>query len=516
MSVLQLPVEHYAGEINAICARLDAAEGELARYKVFHALEELGERDDLDDGEGRGDRTWDAVAAALGYYLREGDQGEAEWLKGYGSFGPMWTTPSGAYPAEPAKVPEETREVWRALAAAETLDPLVRGRLCDLLWELSDRPRPYAYAEAAVSCHIEHSRRDNAEPCGRDESACRAAALAATLNNPALISESLHAIEQLVARSLDTADDEFGIVIRGLHALIDHTHGKRKRSQDVNPDDRDRRVRAIIERARQSYPYADEQQKLLDLAITVTEDEHAARRLRDEQIQLAESSVEDAEGFLRMVRLENARRVAARHGDSDAERRIRRRIEETDMSDAMSDMSTEIEVDTTEIRTWVERLMQSGRGPQGPAIMLLHYGMHGVPVSSPDQSRTAIAEIHATHPLQTIFNKNHIGAYNSVSITAPGGALRARSDLGEYDAFAINMFAVTTAGRFMDEMRLQYGPLGKELAAWFASAGFPARLAERIGVSYERWTAGDHVSAVSVLVVTRVSSVAVGLGGRSI
>ena len=501
MSVLQLPVEHYVWEINAICAQLDASPGELARHKVFHALERLGKRDDADPDNGIGDQTWDAVAAAMAYYLREGDQREDEWLKGYGSFGPMWTTPSGAYPAEPAKVPEETREVWRALAAVETLDPLVRGRLCDLLWELSVGPHPHAHAEAAVSCHIEHSRRDNAEPCGRDESACRAAVLAATLNSPALISESLHAIEQLVTRSLDTASDEFGIIIRGLHVLIDHTHGKRKRRQDVNPEDRDTRVRALIERARQSYPYADEQQKLLDLAITVADDEHAAQRLRDEQIQVAESAAEDAEGFLRMVRLENARRVAARHGDGDAERRIRRRIEETDMSYALSEISTEIEVDTTEIRNWVERLMQSGQGPQGPAIMLLHYGMHGVPVSSPDQSRTAIAEIHAEHPLQTIFNKNHIGAYNSVSITAPGGALRARSDLGEYDAFAINMFAVTTAGRFMDEMRLQYGPLGEEMATWFASAGLPARLAERIGVSYERWTAGDHVSAVSVLVL---------------
>ncbi|MDE0665218.1 MAG: hypothetical protein OXH67_06450 [Acidimicrobiaceae bacterium] len=505
MSVLHLPAEHYAEEINVICAQLDASEGELARHTVFHALEKLGKRDDADPDGDHGDRTWDAVAAALAYYLREGGSDD-ERLQGYGSFGPMWIAPVGngrsnLYPAEPAKVSEETREVWRALAAVETLDPLVRGRLCDLLWELSDGSRPHAYAEVAVSCHIEHSQRANAEPCGRDESACRAAALAATLNNPALISESLHAIEQLVARSLDTTSDEFGIVIRGLHALIDHTHGKRKRRQDVNPDDRDTRVRALIDCARQSYPYADEQQKLLDLAIAVTEDEHAAQQLRQEQIQLAESAAEDAEGFLRMVRLENARRMAVRHGDSGAERRIRRRIEETDMSEAMSEISTEIEVDTTEIQDWVARLMQSGQGPRGPAIMLLHYGMHGVPISSPDQSRTAIAEIHAEHPLQTIFSKNHIGPYNSVSITVPGGTLRAQSDLGAHDAFAINMFAVTTAERFMDEMRLQYGPLDEEMAAWFASAGIPTRLAERIGVSYERWTAGDHVSAVSVLVL---------------
>lgn len=505
MSVLQLTVEHYAEEINAICAQLDATEGELALHTVFDALERLGKSDDPDPDSDHGDRTWDAVAAALAYYLREGGSDD-ERLRGYRSFGPMWIMPasdgpSNLYPAEPAKVPEETRDAWRALAAVETLDPLVRGRLCDLLWELSDGPSPHAHAEAAVSCHIEHSRREKAEPCGRDKSARRAAALAATLNNQTLLSESLDAIEQLIAGSLDAASDEFGIVIRGLQALVDHTHARRTRRNDADSDDRDSRVRALIERARQSYPYPDEQQEMLDLAMEAAEDATAGQRLRDEQIQVAESAAEGTEGLLRMVHLENARQIAARHGDSDAERRIRRRIEETDMSDAMSEISTEIEVDGGEIRGWVDTLMQSGRGPQGPAIMLLHYGMHGVQVSSPDKSRAAIAEFQAEHPLQTIFKRNHIGPYNSVSTTVPGGALRARSDLGEYDAFAINLFAVAAARRFMEEMRLHYGPSGEEIAAWFASAGIPARLAERIGVSYERWTAGDHVSAVSVLVL---------------
>ena len=504
MSVLQLPVEHYAGEINAICARLGTAEGELALHTVFDALEPSSQRDP-DPDSGDGDRTWDAVAAALAYYLRDGEPGK-DWMEGFGSFGPMWVMPTGngqsnIYPAEPAKVPEETREVWRALAAVETLDPLVRGRLCDLLWELSDGPRPNAYAEAALSCHIEHSRRENAEPCGRDESARRAAALAATLNNQTLLSESLDAIEQLVAGSLNTASDEFGIVIRSLQALVDHTHARQKRRSDADSDDRDARVRALIERARRSYRYPDEQQEMLDLAVAIAEDEHAAQWLRDEQIRVAESATEGTEGILRMVRLENDRRIAARHGDSDAERRIRRRIEETDMSEAMSEISTEVEVDVAEIGKWVEALMQSGRGPHGPAIMLLRYGMDGVPVSSPDQSRTAIAEFQAEHPLQTVLKRNHIGAYNSVSITVPGGALRARSDLGEHDAFAINLFAVAAARRFMEEMRLQYGPSGQEVEAWFASVGIPERLAERIGVSYERWSAEDDVSAVSVLVL---------------
>ena len=505
MGVLELPIERYAEEINAICAQLGATEGELARHKAFGALEELGKLDDPDPDSGDGDKTWDAAAAALAYYLRDGDPDD-ERLSGYGSFGPMWIAPAGdgkssMYPAEPAKVPEETHEVWRALAAVETLDPLVRARLCDLLWELSDGPRPHRHAEAAVSCHIEYSRRESAGPCGRVESARRAATLAAKLNNPTLISESLDAIEHLVAGSLDAASDKFGIVIRGLQALIDHTHARKKRRQDANPADRDARVRDLIERSLRTYHHPREQQEMLALAIAAAEDEQAGQRLRDEQIQVAESAAEGTEGLLSMVHLENARRIAMRHGDSDAERRIRRRIEETDMSDAMSEISTEVEVDTAETRRWVDALMQSGRGPQGPAIMLLHYGMHGVPVSSPDQSREAIAESQAKHPLLTIVSKNHIGAYNSVSITVPGGELRARSDLGEHDAFAINMFAVTVAGRFMDEMRLQYGPSGEEMAAWFASAGIPVRLAERIGVSYERWTANDHVSAVSVLVL---------------
>lgn len=500
MSVLKLPVERYVDEINAICARLGTTKGELSRHKVFAAVEQLGQRDDPDEGRGEGDKTWDAVAAALAYYLRDVNE-EEEGLEGYGSFGPMWRMPSGAYPAPPAMVPEETREAWRALAAVETLDPLVRSRLCDLLWELSDGPHPHAYAEASVSCYIEHSRRENAEPCGRDDSVRRAATLAATLNNPELISESLDAIERLVAGSLDAASDEFGIVIRGLHVLIDHTHAKKRRRRDANPDDRDARVRTLIECSLQSYRRPDEQQAMLGLAMAAAEDERTGARLRDEQIRVAESAAEGTEGLLRMVHLDNARRIAARHGDSDAERRIRRRMEETDMSNAMSEFSTEIEVNGEKIRSWIDTLMQSGRGPQGPAIMLLHYGMHGVPLSSPEESRAAVAELQAKHPLLTLFTRSHIGPYNSVSITVRDGTLRARSDVGEHDAFAINLFAVATARRFMEELRLHYSPSGEDLAAWFASAGISKRLAERIGVSYGRWSAEDYVSAVSVLVL---------------
>ena len=504
MSVLQLPVEHYADEINAICAQLNANQGKIALDRVSAALEELSQRDDTDeDGDG-GDNTWPAVAAALSYYLKDDDQDE-EWLQGYGSFGPASVMPAAGggsvmSPAEPARLPEEVRQAWRALAAVDSLDPLVRGRLCDLLWELGERPRPHVYAEAAISCYIEHSRRENAEPIGRDESARRAATLAMKLNNPALISAALDAIERLVLWSLDTASDESGIAASGLQTLVDHTHANRHR-RDSNPDARDARVRTLIERSLRANRQPEEQQELLDMALAAAENEQAAQQLRRRQIEMAESAAEDSEGLLAMVRLENARKLAARHGDSVAESRIRRRIEETDMRDAMSEISTEIEVDAAEISDWVERLMRSGQGAQDPATMLLHYGMHGVPVSSPDQSRTAIAEFHAEHPLQTIFNKNHIGVYNSVSITVPGGAVRAQSDLGEHDAFAINLFAVAAAMRFMDEMRRQYDPSGEAIAAWFASAGIPVRLAERIGVSYERWIAEDHVSAVSVLVL---------------
>jgi len=503
-----LPVEHYVDGINAICTQLEANQGELARYSVVAALKKLDPHDDLDDRGDDGDQTWGAVAAALDYYQREDDQGE-EWLQGYGSFGPMVVMPadgggSTMYPAEPARLPGETREVWRALAEVENLDPLVRGRLSDLLWELGDGPRPHAHAEAAVSCYIAHLRRESAEPCGREESGRRAATLATTLNNPQLISESLDAIEHLVARSLDTAADEFGIVARGLQTLIDHTQASRNRRRDAGPDERDARVRALMERSLQVYRHPDRQQELLNLALRAVEDEQEAQQLRDRQIEVAESAAEGCEGLLALARLDDARRLAARHGDRDAESRIRRQIEETDMSNAFSEISTEIQVDNSTLRRWVEALMRSGQDPApplGPAIMLLQYGIHGVPVAPPDESREAVAELQAKHPLLTLCNRHHIGPHNSVSITVGGGALRALRDLGEHDAFAINMFAVTFARLFMEEMRQQFGPSGEEMASWLAAAGIPMPLAERIGVSHERWAAGDYVSAVSVLVL---------------
>ena len=235
----------------------------------------------LDSDGDHGDRTWDAVAAALAYYLREGVSPTTNGWQGYGSFGPMWIAPVGdgrsnLYPAEPAKVPEETREVWRALAVVETLDPLVRGRICDLLWELSDGPRPYAYAEAAVSCHLEHSRRENAAPSGRDKSARRAAALAATLNNRdaalrVVARDRAAGVCQLVGQPPATSSS---IVVSGLQALVDHTHAKRHApgaTRIPTTETRGCAPSSSVHSRRIRHPV--EQEELLDLAMAAAEDE---------------------------------------------------------------------------------------------------------------------------------------------------------------------------------------------------------------------------------------------------
>jgi len=238
INYLNMPVERYVETINDICARLEAEQDELAHCNVVAALKKLESRNDNDERENDEDQTWGAIEAALDYYQRDGDQVE-ECLQGYGSFGPMSIMSSqgggsNVYPAKPAKLPEEARQTWRELAAVETLNPLVRGRLCDLLWKLGDGPSPHTHAEAAVLCYVTHSQRENAEPCGRDESVRRATALAATLNNQTLLSKSLDATKQLVASSLDTAHDEFGIVARCLQALTDHTQNGRNRHLDAS------------------------------------------------------------------------------------------------------------------------------------------------------------------------------------------------------------------------------------------------------------------------------------------
>ena len=38
MNVLKLPVEHYAEEINAICARLNAIHGDLGRHSSRESI----------------------------------------------------------------------------------------------------------------------------------------------------------------------------------------------------------------------------------------------------------------------------------------------------------------------------------------------------------------------------------------------------------------------------------------------------------------------------------------------
>ena len=384
------------------------------------------------------------------------------------------------YPISLAQVEEATLDIWAECAAEESLHPLVRSRLADLLWvRRYDCQR--RWFEAAVVAYTELAATE-VVVTERESGLVRAIEICRESNHHHLISAPLDALRELAEQSLKTSSEQFGVVARALDVLVANGHP----------------CSDLLGNAVQRYGDDPNQKSdLLGIAERAAPDEDERMRLRRERISVLEEAADGSSGLMRVSRLEDARTLAHQAGLSEEVGRLTAMIEHTDIESEMETFIQEIEIDADGLRAWADEMVGDDSLPGA----LGRFGAM-IPIDDPDDTRAALDEMASDSVLQSLVTTVHYGPENSLMRIPPGDPLHSDIRLGQHNALVIQVFAGTTGKMVLDGVREKYNPQPQELADWFSCEAAPPGIARRIAKSYERWAAGDYISAVSVIVLT--------------
>ena len=427
------------------------------------------------------DPTLQALADACAYhFVAEGNESPFA----YRCYAPMIVLPQDgglvAYPTPLDRVAGEVMDAWCECAREESLHPLVRSRLADLLWtRRHDQQRRWFMV--AVQSYVDLAA-TNVGVLEREGGLCRAVAICKESNHRHLMNGALKTLAHLARHSLDIAEDEYGVVARALQTLVDSDHP----CSDLIED-------AIAK-------YGDSPARmagLCELAIQASQDDDEKNRLRLQQIRAYTDAAEQSNGLLRLSHLEDARSIARKTGLVDQERQIASMVEQTDLDGAWQTSEVSIEVDVDELRSYADDVV----GDDDLPAALRRFGWT-IPIGDPEETRAFLAEMAEEHPLRSLFPVISVGPDNATTRLPSGHPMRGDMELGQYDAQVIDFFA-NMYGKFtLDAIDERYGPDHQTLTECFICVAIPEGLANRIVVSYGHWKNQDYISAVSVLVLT--------------
>ena len=475
MSAQHVNPRDYSQIVNGICADLaDGPDRQLRIGEVHERLQELAQAEPQDP-------TLQALSDACAYHFVNLDD---ESALAYGSYAPMAVLPQGgglvAYPTPLDRVAGELLDVWGECARDESMHPLVRARLADLLWTRRHNQQSRWFM-VAVESYVDLAAA-SVEVLEREGGLRRAVAICKESNHRTLMSGPVEALRHLIRHSLDTAEDEYGVVARALKTLADSDHS----------------CSDLVEDAITKYGDAPGRMAgLCEIAIQASQDDDTKTLLRLKQIRAYTDAAEQSSGLLRLSHLEDARSIARQAGLGDQERQIASMVEQTDLDDVWLRSELPIEVDMDEIRSYADAVVRDDDLPAA----LRRFGWT-MPICDPEESRAFLAELSNEHPLQSLFPLVSLGPDNSVTRIPSGHPMRDNIALGRYDAQAIDFFA-NTFGKFtLDAIDDRYGPDHQTLSECFICAAIPEGLANRIAVSYGHWKNRDYISAVSVLILT--------------
>ena len=384
------------------------------------------------------------------------------------------------YPEPLSEVVDDVLGVWSECALDESLHPLVRSRLADLLWVRRHDPRR-RWFEIAVTSYADLAATD-VEVLERCDGLSRAVAICKESNHLTLIISPLEALSHLARHSLDTAEDQYGVVAGALRTLAENDHP----CSDLLDE-------AIAKYGGVPFRMAD----LCMIAISVSDDEDEKRRLHLQRACAFTEAADQSSGLLRLSHLQAARAIARTARLFEEETRIAAMIEHTDMEGEWQTFDTDIKIDMKAVRSDVAAVV----GNDDLLSALLRFATR-VPTGDPEETESVLAALANEHPLQTIFTKMIVGPENSITQIPSGDPLRGDVDRGEYDGRSIGLFAATLGRLVLEELQERYEPDAQMIVDCFTSAAVPPDLANRIAVSYEHWHNADHIGAVSVIVLT--------------
>ena len=447
--------------VNAICDEL-AAESQLG-LSVRHVHRRLRE---IGTG-GPADPMLTALEDACAHRLLGRDRDREQ---PYALFVPM----------SDESISEDTFECWAIAAQDAGLHPLIRSRVADLLW-VHRRPRPDHWYGLAIEAFLELAE-TQAWAIDRQAGLGRAVEICRETGQSELAQKPLEALSKLTRISLDTTENEYGVVIRALGVLVKDKHPCRDLIDD-----------ALVKFRDDPWHVAD----LSDLASRTAESEEERLRLRSQGVQAFEEAAERSDGVRRVSLLDTARSLASRIGLPEEARRLQGLVEHTDLQDSWIKHTETFEFDKDEMQPLIDEIV----GDDGLREALLRFGGYA-PISDRQDAQEFLSQLREDFPLSGLFPTMHIGPENSVTHVPSDHDLAEEIELARYDGTAIDMFANVTGREILNAIRERYVPDHHALVQGFSSQAIETEMAKRIAISYTHWESEDYVSAVSVIALT--------------
>lgn len=467
---------NYIDVINRLCSEL--AE-ESAESKGRFTTSRLGDRLQELAKESPGDQVWRALSYACKYHMS--DSGPFA----YGPYAPMFVIPNGdnlhrVFPVPLDQVESELLDVWAVYASNETLHPMPRARMADLLWvrKHGDRGK---WIKVAVEAYKKAAEIPEVEMVERGEMLARAVAICqeSRSQDANLKAGTLATLAGLAKESVDSSVDSFGVAGRALIVLIDAGYP----------------CEAILTDAMRKFdsdPWRASD--LRALAIKASPDQATQRQLQAERIEVFESAADLSAGTRRVSLLEHARSIASSVDDSSEVERLNGLIQRTDIQGDMRRIEASSTIDESIIRSVVEPITGDDALPDA----LSRFAQHLTPNLSDEVMEQNMGQMAETAPLTTLIDRVHFGPDGTAVYLPSGSAERHLADIGQQRAQVIVFSAGLFGQPVLQDLDKRYGMGPLNLAACFSPV-MPQEAVDTIIAAHERWQAQDHHSAVALL-----------------
>ncbi|MYH78183.1 MAG: hypothetical protein F4134_10730 [Acidimicrobiaceae bacterium] len=465
---------HYVQTINSVCAELG---GDPERRLTINTVERrlYGLANDMPE-----DATLRALAEACAYRSRPEGHDSPFACGPYAPMIPPQEDGGPSYPAPLNEVEDEVLLAWAEFARDDSLHPLVRARLADLLWARR-HGSPQEWFTTAVKSYVDLEATD-VGVLELVDGLSRAVDICKESSHLDLRVGPLEVLSRLARDTLDTDDGPYGVVVRAVRTLADNDHP----CTDLIDD-------AIAQYGDVPFRVAD----LCEIAIRATSDQNQKRRLNLQRVHAFRDAAERSSGLLRVNHLQAARAIADKAQLTEEVHQIAAMIENTDMEGEWHTFETDIPLDRDAMRSEVDSVV----GNDDLLSALLRFAQR-VPTGDPEETASVLAVLASQSVIHALATKMVFGPENIVTQITSGDPLRSYVDRGEYDAQAIGLFSVTSGRFVLDALHERYEPDTEMIADCFTSTAVPPDLARRIAVSYQHWRNSDPISAVSVIVLT--------------
>ena len=473
--MIPVPISNYIDVTNQLCSEMVAASADSDSQC---RISKLGNRLQALAKESPDDETWRALSNACNYHMN------GSGPLAHGPYAPMFVFPEGeqhvsVFPTPLDRVEPDMLDVWVECANDDTLHPMPRARLADLLWvrKHGDRGK---WINVAVDAYTTCAAIPEVHIVERGNMLARAVAICEESNNqdPERKEAALTALADLARTVIDSDSDSFGVVGRALIALIDAGY----RCDDLLTD--------------AMRKYGADPNRASDLRVLAMKAMPADRdRLQAERIEAFESAADQVTGLLRVSLLENARSVAAATGNSEEVDRLNGLIQRTDIESDMELVEVSHAFDVETIQGLAEVI--TGHDALSDALDRFADGL--TPDLSDERMEQLLTENFDVAPFRALSGLMRFTPDGLVVSLPSGSEERKLADIGHERAFLIPAEVAPAGHEVLRSLDKRYGMCAPNLAACFSDPVMPKTAVDKIVLAHRHFQAGEHHSAVSVL-----------------